>query len=53
MLTASWAETTIEEDGHILFRYPYVLEWRARLLDQEPSQPIHRAAVLDRSLMGS
>jgi uncharacterized protein YndB with AHSA1/START domain len=30
-----WAETAIEEDGHILFRFPNGLEWRARILDQK------------------
>ena len=34
-----WAESAIEEDGHILFRFPNGLDWRAKILEQQ--SPTH------------
>jgi uncharacterized protein YndB with AHSA1/START domain len=34
-----WAESTSEEDGHILFHFPNRLEWRAKILGERP--PTH------------
>ncbi len=34
-----WAETAEEEDGHILFRFPNGLEWRANIYEEKP--PTH------------
>jgi len=34
-----WAESAVEEEGHINFRFPNGLEWRAKILQQQP--PTH------------
>jgi uncharacterized protein YndB with AHSA1/START domain len=34
-----WAESAIEEDGHILFRFSNGLEWRAEIYEENP--PTH------------
>ena len=31
-----WAESAVEEDGHILFRFPNGLDWRAKIIKQQP-----------------
>lgn len=31
-----WAEPAVEEDGHILFRFPGGVQWRGRILEAVP-----------------